>query len=87
LLLAKVNAFLYDVCATIFANENFKFQFTNHLWRSVVSNNARLSFGSAANRFGLSGITETRNFSSEATGGTKTLLHVMKSIFTPTWRR
>jgi hypothetical protein len=33
-----VNAFMYDICATIFANENFKFQFTNH--RSGLSRSA-----------------------------------------------
>ena len=36
--LSMVNAFLYDVCATIFCNENFKFQFTNH--RSGLSRSA-----------------------------------------------
>jgi hypothetical protein len=36
--LSMVNAFLYDVCATIFMNENFKFQFTNH--RSGLSRSA-----------------------------------------------
>merc|ERR1719443_468353 len=37
-LLTMVNAFLYDICATIFANKNFQFKFTND--RSGLSRSA-----------------------------------------------